>query len=88
MTRLLGFTTFFLLICFMPAFAQKEPKSVKKRQEQLERQEAEKKKAGEKAHEEGVEKGRDGTAARPDILPDGSDQPQALEGHCGQPHDS
>ena len=56
MRRLLAITTIFLLFCFTNALAQKEPKSVRKRQEQLERQEAEKKRLGEKAHEEGVEK--------------------------------
>ena len=35
--------------------AQEEPKSVKKRKEQLEKQEEEKQKMAEKAHEEGIE---------------------------------
>lgn len=44
-----------LLLMVSVTFAQKEPRSVRKRQEQLDKQEEVKKREGEKAHQEGIE---------------------------------
>ena len=46
----------FFVLLFTGIYAQEEPRSVKKRKEQLEKQEDTKKKMAEEAHQEGIEK--------------------------------